>query len=309
MLVLGTKHEFTRFEKQRLDKRFGKVSIIAYKNKTQQEVLTELEKALKADDYKVLVLNTKAKVGDDIIKYLTNLQFTAGKKQPKIMSIEHFLEKYLQKCYIPEDHKDLHFLEDIKPYNAWQYIQKRVIDYLGGGVLALTAKLFEPKVRRHMQSQSPGKLYFTQTRVGKGKAPFTCYKFRTMHEDSYHDPYTKEDDDRVYPYGEFLRKTRIDELPQYKNILKGQMHLIGPRAEWDILVQKYEHQIPYYNERHLVAPGISGWAQVMYPYGSCSEDAKQKLMYDLYYIKYWSLWLEIKVIFKTIKVVLGKKGV
>jgi lipopolysaccharide/colanic/teichoic acid biosynthesis glycosyltransferase len=105
-----------------------------------------------------------------------------------------------------------------------------------------------------------------------------------------------------------MRKTRIDELPQLWNVLKGEMHLFGPRSEWSILVEKYEKHIPYYHERHLVAPGISGWAQVMYPYGSCGEDARQKLMYDLYYIKNWSIWLEIETLIRTIGIVLNKKG-
>ena len=138
---------------------------------------------------------------------------------------------------------------------------------------------------------------------------FGCCKFRTMHENSEFAKYTKKDDNRVFPFGKFMRKTRIDELPQYINVLKGDMHLIGPRAEWSILVSEYEKEIPYYNERHLVRPGITGWAQVNYPYGENLYDTKQKLMYDLYYIKHWSLWLEIKVVFKTIWIVLGRKGV
>jgi lipopolysaccharide/colanic/teichoic acid biosynthesis glycosyltransferase len=106
-----------------------------------------------------------------------------------------------------------------------------------------------------------------------------------------------------------MRKTRIDELPQLFNILKGQMSLIGPRAEWDILVENYEKEIPYYNLRHLIKPGLSGWAQVNYPYGANIEDTKQKLMYDLYYIKNWSLALELETMVKTLLVIFGKKGI
>ncbi len=149
---------------------------------------------------------------------------------------------------------------------------------------------------------------FKQLRVGINGQTFKCNKYRSMHLNSHHDKYTRENDNRVFPWGNFMRKTRIDELPQMLNVLKGDMHLIGPRAEWDILVKEYEKEIPYYNERHLVRPGITGWAQVMYPYGAGVEDAKQKLMYDLYYIKHYSLWLDIKIIWKTIMVVLGKKG-
>ena len=123
------------------------------------------------------------------------------------------------------------------------------------------------------------------------------------------DPYTQKEDPRIFNFGNLMRKTRIDELPQLWNVLKGDMHLFGPRSEWNILVDNYEKDIPFYNERHLVAPGISGWAQVMYPYGSCVEDARQKLMYDLYYIKNWSVWLEIETLVRTVRVVLGKKGI
>jgi lipopolysaccharide/colanic/teichoic acid biosynthesis glycosyltransferase len=129
-----------------------------------------------------------------------------------------------------------------------------------------------------------------------------------MHHDCHFDPYTQKDDDRIFSFGHFMRRSRIDELPQLFNVLKGEMALMGPRAEWDILVNQYEEQIPYYNERHLVKPGITGWAQVNYPYGAGPEDAKQKLMYDLYYIKYWSIWLDIKILFRTVGVVLGREG-
>ena len=119
---------------------------------------------------------------------------------------------------------------------------------------------------------------------------------------------TKEDD-RIFPFGETMRKTRIDEIPQVLNILNNEIHLIGPRAEWIKLTQEYEKEIPYYNYRHIVKPGITGWAQVMFVEGRSKDDTRQKLMYDLYYIKHWSLSLELKVIYKTILVVLGKKGI
>jgi lipopolysaccharide/colanic/teichoic acid biosynthesis glycosyltransferase len=131
-----------------------------------------------------------------------------------------------------------------------------------------------------------------------------------MHEKTdYFNYYTQENDPRIFPYGDTMRKSRIDELPQILNIIKGEMHLIGPRAEWNELVEDYEQQIPFYKERHLVAPGITGWAQVNYPYGSNIEDTRQKLMYDLYYIKHWSIWLDLKIVWKTVMVVAGKKGI
>jgi lipopolysaccharide/colanic/teichoic acid biosynthesis glycosyltransferase len=105
-----------------------------------------------------------------------------------------------------------------------------------------------------------------------------------------------------------MRKTRIDELPQLWNVIKGDMHMIGPRPERKYWIDIFEKNIPYYQLRHLIKPGITGWAQVNYPYGSNEEDAYQKLMYDLYYIKNWSILLEIKTIFKTVWVMVGGKG-
>lgn len=305
ILILGKKYNFTPLEMQRLEKKGYRLQTIDYKDREPQEIIKEINSNLQSNNIKTIVLNTRTTVSEQIIKYLTNLQF---EKSIKYISVEHFLEKELHKCYIPSTNNELHFLEDIKTYNFLEYGLKRAIDYLGVFVLYCTHLAIKPIVVKKQAKESSGNLYFTQKRTGKDAVDFNCYKFRSMHEDSYHDPYTKEGDSRVYPYGDFMRKVRIDEIPQYKNILKGEMHLIGPRAEWNILVENYEKQIPYYHERHLVAPGITGWAQVMYPYGANAEDAKQKLMYDLYYIKHWSILLELKVIWKTILVVLGKQG-
>jgi len=166
-------------------------------------------------------------------------------------------------------------------------------------------------VKKKIDEQSPGSLYFLQNRVGLGNKEFECIKFRSMVVDAEKDgaKFASKNDERVFEFGEFMRKTRIDEIPQCINVLRGQMHLIGPRPERRYWINFFEKEIPYYNERHIVRPGITGWAQVNYPYGANALDAKQKLMYDLYYIKHWSLWLEIKIIAKTIAIIFEKKGV
>lgn len=308
MLILGRKYKFTELELARLEKKFKNIAHIKYRDRLEEDVLKELDLYIHNNDFDIFVLNTKAKVGDNIIKYLTKLQFEKRNRKIQIITIEQFVEKYLNKCYIPEDNNDLHYLIDIKPYNAFEYAIKRVIDYVAVFFLWLAHSYFKLFIQSKMQKESPGSLYFTQPRVGQNTINFTCYKFRTMHENSEHNPYTQNNDDRVFAYGDKMRRYRIDEIPQYKNILKGEMHLIGPRAEWDILVKGYENELPYYHERHLVKPGITGWAQVNYPYGRDIFDTKQKLMYDLYYIKHWSILLELKVVWKTILVVIGKKG-
>lgn len=308
VLVLGKKYDFTELELKKLSNKFEEISIVEYTNKNSREVRLEIESLLKKRSYKFLVINTSKNVDAKMIKFLTVLQFRFYKKRLKIITIEKFLEKFLQKCYIPDDNNDLKFLTDIKPYNGFEFFIKRIIDYTGASILFLVHFFIKFFINHKISTESPGSLYFTQSRVGLNTKTFQCYKFRTMHENSHHNPYTSENDDRVFKFGNFMRKTRIDEIPQYKNILKGDMHLIGPRAEWDILVKNYEKEIPYYNERHLVRPGITGWAQVNYPYGVNVNDAKQKLMYDLYYIKHWSPWLEIKTIFRTFAIMFGKKG-
>jgi len=154
-------------------------------------------------------------------------------------------------------------------------------------------------------------IIFKQRRVGRDEQRFMAYKFRTMRNAPSNTPvqlYTRAGDPRVLPFGRWLRKTRLDELPQLWNVLKGQLSLIGPRAEWEECAVKYEQKIPLYHFRHLVKPGITGWAQVNYPYGESDEDALEKLKYDLYYIRHYSLKLDVMIVLKTIFTIFAGKG-
>ena len=204
--------------------------------------------------------------------------------------------------------KNIHKSPQPKGYTKFQYFQKRIIDVIVGGALFLISLPVALYAIRRIRKESPGQIFFKQSRIGLNGEAFTCYKFRSMHEDSQFNPYTQENDSRIFPFGNTMRKMRIDELPQLLNIIKGEMHLIGPRAEWDILVSDYEKIIPNYHDRHLVSPGITGLAQVCYPYGRNVEDAKEKLKFDMEYINNWSILKEIKIVYQTIKVVLGKRG-
>lgn len=309
MIILGRKHKFSEDELKQLGKKFKSIHIVKYTDRDQSEVLSEI-KAIFEDDFDMLVLNTKATVSDEIIKFITKLQFKQRKKL-KILTVEDFVEKYFQKCYIPSDHGDLQFLATIKPYNWWQMGLKRAVDIIGVIVLFVATCPVMIYSRYKIKKQSPGASIFRQERVGLNDIEFKCVKFRSMGLDAEKDgiKFANSDDDRVFEYGKKMRKMRIDELPQILNVLLGQMHLIGPRPERRFWVEKFEQLIPYYSERHIVRPGITGWAQVMYPYGQNAEDAKQKLMYDLYYIKHWSIWLEIKIVWKTIFAILKKQGV
>ena len=161
-----------------------------------------------------------------------------------------------------------------------------------------------------IKCESKAPVIFKQTRIGENMKPFKVYKFRSMklHDPKKYSKYTLDCDTRVTKFGKFIRKTRIDELPQLWNILKGTMSFIGPRPEWDILAKDYAEQINYYNLRHLIKPGITGWAQVMFPYGESLDDAKRKLEYDLYYLKHQDLILDVLIVAKTAKAVLFGKG-
>jgi len=153
-----------------------------------------------------------------------------------------------------------------------------------------------------------GPVFFRQPRVGRGRRIFSILKFRTMQAEGGGARYTAVNDPRVTRMGRFLRRTRLDELPQLVNILRGEMSLIGPRAEWSVLVEEYEKKIPAYHLRHLVKPGLTGWAQLNFPYGSSLEDAMHKLAYDLYYLKYYSPILDLEIVLKTLLSMVSFRG-
>ncbi len=156
--------------------------------------------------------------------------------------------------------------------------------------------------------ESRGGIFFVQERIGQNEVPFKMYKFRSMYANTATDQTTEDADSRVTKIGKFIRKTRIDELPQFYNVLRGEMSLIGPRAEFHKFVEEYEREIPFYHYRHIVKPGISGWAQVMQGYNFGVDETKVKLEYDLYYIKNFSFSLDVLIFFKTIQTVVTGFG-
>jgi sugar transferase (PEP-CTERM system associated) len=168
-----------------------------------------------------------------------------------------------------------------------------------------------PFVALAIKLSSRGQVLYSQSRVGRDGVVFRCYKFRTMRADAEADTgptWAQDDDPRITPVGKFLRTTRMDEIPQLWNVLRGDMSLVGPRPERPEFVEGLNHEIPYYHLRHSVRPGITGWAQILYKYGSTVEDAKEKLRYDLYYIKNASVGLDLLILFNTIKIVLLGRG-
>lgn len=182
---------------------------------------------------------------------------------------------------------------------------KRGIDVLA---ILVTAPLTVPLMLLTavaVKLDSPGPALFIQNRVGQGNRDYRIYKFRSMCHDSEKNgaQMAQAGDMRVTAVGKVIRKTRLDELPQFFNVLKGEMSLIGPRPEQRTFVEQFEEQIPFYIYRHVVKPGITGWAQVVQGYAGDAEDTKLKIQHDFYYIKHFSLWLDILIVFKTLKTI------
>lgn len=187
----------------------------------------------------------------------------------------------------------------------------RLLDLLVGFLGCLGLLLLIPFVWLANYWLAPGPLFYRQERVGKGGKPFYILKFRSMVVDAEKFSgavWAVENDPRITPIGHFLRRSRLDEIPQFWNILRGDMALIGPRPERPRFVQELAEQISFYPVRHAVKPGLTGWAQVMYRYGASVEDALMKLQYDLYYIKHQSLFIDLQIMLRTIGVIVGLKG-
>lgn len=176
-----------------------------------------------------------------------------------------------------------------------------------GGLLSLPIAVVTAIL---IKLESRGPILYKQERVGKNGGAFTVLKFRSMRTDAEKagPVWASADDDRMTRVGRVIRKLRIDEIPQFWNIVRGEMDFVGPRPERPHFVSQLAEEIPYYEQRHLIAPGLTGWAQIKYPYGASIEDARQKLQYDLYYIKNQSLMLDAIILFETIKIILFGRG-
>lgn len=192
-------------------------------------------------------------------------------------------------------------------------VSERVLDVLASTILVAVSwpvvLLVALAIKIEDGRNAP--VFYRQRRVGKGGGVFDVFKFRSMRVDAEADGkaiWAAENDERITKVGNFLRNSRLDELPQVFNVLRGEMSLVGPRPERPEFVEELQEQIPYYGERHAVKPGITGWAQLRYNYGASEEDAIEKLQYDLYYIKNQSLMLDILIILQTVEVVLWGKG-
>jgi len=168
-----------------------------------------------------------------------------------------------------------------------------------------------PPIALAIKTSSSGPVFYKQKRLGQSGRTFEIIKFRTMRRDAEKDTgavWTTENDPRITGAGNFLRKTRLDELPQVWNILKSEMSFVGPRAERPEFHGTLQKEVPFYEERYLIKPGLTGWAQINFRYGSSIQDATEKLKYDLYYIKNRSILLDLGIVLKTIRIAFKQTG-
>ncbi|MGD9092547.1 MAG: sugar transferase [Anaerolineales bacterium] len=190
-------------------------------------------------------------------------------------------------------------------------LMKRILDIIGGFIGVVIFLLLLPFIAIAILLDDGRPIFYVQIRSGKGAQPYRIIKLRTMHRDAEYDGqprWATEDDTRATRVGRLLRKTHLDELPQFLNVLRGEMSLVGPRAERPALVELFENHVPFYRARLLVKPGITGWAQINYGYASTIDETIKKLEYDLYYIKHRNVLMEILIIIRTPATVLGFRG-
>ena len=291
-------------------KKDGQYVFAASLNNTDMKALgKEIVEMYKTKKFDVLVDFTDKLLGDP--------KLTGKLLQYKLEGLQYynyleFYETYENK--LPISHlSPKWFLENTGfeiYHNNFNLKAKRLLDLFFAMLIGIFAAPVIILAAIIVKLESKGPIFFIQERIGEGNKKFNIVKFRSMTTDAEKDgpQWASKNDNRVTKFGKIMRATRIDELPQLWNVLRGEMSFVGPRPEREFFIQQLEKEIPYYNLRHTVKPGLTGWAQVMYPYGASVEDAYRKLQYDLYYIKHHSIPFDVKVLLKTVTIVIFGKG-
>ena len=291
-------------------KKDGQYVFAASLNNTDMKALgKEIVEMYKTKKFDVLVDFTDKLLGDP--------KLTGKLLQYKLEGLQYynyleFYETYENK--LPISHlSPKWFLENTGfeiYHNNFNLKAKRLLDLFFAMLIGIFAAPVIILAAIIVKLESKGPVFFIQERIGEGNRKFNIVKFRSMTTDAEKNgpQWASKNDNRVTKFGKIMRATRIDELPQLWNVLRGEMSFVGPRPEREFFIQQLEKEIPYYNLRHTVKPGLTGWAQVMYPYGASVEDAYRKLQYDLYYIKHHSIPFDVKVLLKTVTIVIFGKG-
>jgi len=253
-----------------------------------------------------VILSLKERRGSTPLRELLQLKFAGV----GVEDVHNCFERLSGRIALEHLSPSWLILSDGFKKSPWLRASKRVIDILASSVLLVLSAPILPLVALAIYLESGAPIFFRQTRVGYKGREFELIKFRSMVQDAEKDgpQWATRQDSRVTKVGKFIRKARLDELPQLFNVLRGEMSLVGPRPERPIFCQMLEEKIPYFNLRHSARPGLTGWAQVRFRYGSTIDDSKDKLELDLFYLKNLSLVVDCAILFETIKVVLLRRG-
>ncbi len=252
----------------------------------------------------VIVLDRQAQADETVVAQAALLHGQGV----RVRTLSLFTDEWLGKLPVSEL-EQMSLMFDIQELHAQRYARlKRFVDLAVGlaGLVALAAAV--PVVWLLDRVGNPGPLFYRQPRVGQGGALFDIVKFRSMPPGSAGSPWTGDDDPRLSPVGRWMRRVHLDELPQVLNIVRGELSLVGPRPEQPCYVEQLRAEIPFYDVRHLVHPGLTGWAQVKYQYGASVADALQKLQYEFYYLRHQSLALDLRIVARTIRSVVHRQG-
>jgi exopolysaccharide biosynthesis polyprenyl glycosylphosphotransferase len=263
-----------------------------------------LIEAVRASQATAVVLDRTAQADDSIVAQAAELH-EAG---VRIRTLSLFYDHWLGKLPLSELER-VSLLFDIGTLHRPGYVRiKRLTDVVAALVGLAVLVVLMPFLWFGNQLGNGGPLFYTQVRVGKGGREFRIFKLRTMRPDEGGSTWTSDRDPRITPVGAWLRHTHLDELPQMLNILRGDLSMVGPRPEQPQYVEELASKISFYRLRHLVRPGLTGWAQVKYPYGSSDLDAFEKLQYEFYYLRHQSLVLDLRIIGRTIRSVTERAG-
>lgn len=264
--------------------------------------ISDLKNQLAQHKINTVVAVSNQKYSPEVARYL----FESIDMKINYFNMTDFYEKITGKIPVTALERTW-FLDNIsQKNNVWALIVKRIVDIIFAAILGIIGLILLPILAIIIKLESKGPLIYKQKRVGLNGKVFTVFKLRSMAQDAESDGqavWAQKKDARVTKIGKFIRKARLDEIPQFWNILMGNMSFVGPRPERPEFVEQLKEEILFYNERHLVKPGLTGWAQINYPYGASVEDAREKLSYDLFYIKNQSLAMDISIILKTINTI------
>jgi sugar transferase (PEP-CTERM system associated) len=267
--------------------------------------LPEMARKLAVDE--IVVALTERRSGSMPLRQLLDCKASGT----KVYDLNTHFEKTLGQIRIDYLNASWLIFGDGFNQGAWRTGVKRVFDIVCATVLCVLSAPVMVVTAALIKFESAGPVLYRQERVGQNGRTFSITKFRSMRTDAEGDGrprWAAANDDRVTRVGNVIRKLRIDELPQLFNVLRGDMSLVGPRPERPFFVEQLTQEIPFYALRHSVKPGVTGWAQVRYHYGSTLEDSQEKLQFDLYYVKNHTLFLDLVVLMETVGVVLTGKG-